>query len=1016
MKTKEDIMNEYGLNDKQALVVIDDSKELIVPAGAGSGKTKTLVTKVVNLLKDGKSLDAFLVLTFTKKAATEMKERIKKDLKKAHLIQLANKIDSSNISTFDAFAYNYVKQNASLIGLDSNIELLDQAVFMSTKKKIVSEIMLDIMLNEKSSSLYTFIETFTDKTNEESFILDVINVYEKLTESKKIDDIKPEALILQEKLFDSESLRKRLEDISLDFVYSNEEMLEEIFVYSDYLDKVILEKPLFEGKKSKWKEVSVFDKKKIEKILKPYKDLFKTQPMVEDIDFVYQTEIEYAKNLIDFLKRYEEKLDFFKQETNKYEFNDIANFLNEILKNNKSTLERLKERFKYVFVDEYQDTSSIQSEFLEMLIKDNEDIHVLYVGDIKQSIYKFRNAKPETFIKKLETIKSITLSTNYRSSKKIIDFVNGLFVNILDNKEKYDIDYKDNHHMESGSKAYDMNDTSSDVFLEELYTEDEDKSKNDPVEEAFVIGHKIKELIKEKKLKDYKDAAILLRNKQAFKVFKDVFKYLDIPLQVQVDQRIKSSYLLKLMANILALSLEIKETTKENYKDKRFNYFSIARSELFRYDDFKLFNQLIDSTNLKNNKKLEIEKEIWDKCYKVYEAIYTKTNYEIVDTMVKEFQIYEKIIYATKKEDKEYQIEYLYNISKTLSDLNIIGEDFVKYIYQLAYDDNINLSLTVLQDQEENSVRLTNIHQSKGLEYETLFVCGLNKKFSGNKIKKFKYSEESKLLLQAKFKDTAQQITYDNILQMIKNKGLEKEKASALKEEMRLLYVASTRPKKALYLITTRKSDYSNLESFTDYLYENNIESLIKKENIRRHTEFLKQNDYYKKLRDTNEYYPKQIDNLVDDSFKFNSYEQEEPKASLSVNRLIENNERQNLKKGTLLHETYEYATLESNIPKIKKFNQTIFAGKNLKDALQIHKELEFMYTESKILYKGIIDMVVVYENEVHIIDYKTNDISVDKYKNQLESYEKYIRLIYPNKEIKKFLYSMVKEELKEVK
>src|SRR5690554_2251700 len=147
-----------------------------------------------------------------------------------------------------------------------------------------------------------------------------------------------------------------------------------------------------------------------------------------------------------------------------------------------------------------------------MLVQNNEDIRVLYVGDIKQSIYKFRNARPDTFLNKQKTVDVISLDTNYRSSSKVIDFVNKTFKNILNDEEKYDINYKDGHIMDSGNQSYN-DDLSADVFLIEMYKSDDSRVKNDAVEEAFVIGNKINELLKDKKIEKYGDVAILARNK-----------------------------------------------------------------------------------------------------------------------------------------------------------------------------------------------------------------------------------------------------------------------------------------------------------------------------------------------------------------------------------------------------------------------------------------------------------------------------------------------------------------------
>src|SRR5690554_4041786 len=201
--TKQDLINRYQLNESQAEVVLDESQELIVPAGAGSGKTKTLVTKIVHLLKQGHLLDSFLVLTFTKKAANEMKARIKKELKDEGLNDLVNKIDSSDIATFDAFAYNFVKQNASYIGLDSNLELLDTSIFKIKQTEIMNCIIINIMkLNDSNDKFYQFISNYTLDTQSDRLVDNLISIYDKLVNIKPLNQFNINELIDESPLFD----------------------------------------------------------------------------------------------------------------------------------------------------------------------------------------------------------------------------------------------------------------------------------------------------------------------------------------------------------------------------------------------------------------------------------------------------------------------------------------------------------------------------------------------------------------------------------------------------------------------------------------------------------------------------------------------------------------------------------------------------------------------------------------------------------------------------------------------
>lgn len=983
--TKEQLIKEYGLNHEQAAVVLNNDKELIVPAGAGSGKTKTLVTKVIHLLKSGVDLENFLVLTFTNKAAAEMKERIKKMLKEEGLFSLVNKIDSANISTFDGFAYNFVKQNASLIGLDSNLELLDGAILATIKEDIAKSLVYEIMADEKSP-YFLLLQNYTRKNDESILISNLVNVYEKLIALDQINNLRTEQLIVKDLLFNDFNLEEQLKSVSFEYVNNNQER---IAYYNSYF-KHLMTNSSFKIQKinNKYQGVDEVSKKKINKIFEPLDKLLKADVTHQDLISYYQTLESDLKLIIELLKVFDQKLENFKNNNNKYEFRDIANFLNQILKDNPNTLKRLKQKTKYVFVDEYQDTSLVQSTFLKMLVKDNSNIKILYVGDIKQSIYKFRDAKPETFINKQNEVTSIGLSTNYRSSSLIIDFVNDIFANILMSKEKHDIIYKNNHEMISGSTKY-LNDGNAGVYLLELNSLE---NKGNVLEEAFVIGQKIKELMEQKIAKKYSDFAILIRKTKQFQIFADVFKYLDIPLQVQKDYNLRQTYLMKLIVNILNLSLNL---NKENYNLFKFTYFSLLRSELIMMSDYELF-KLFNSDQFINFNEND---EIYKRLIKVKNAIYTKSNYQIIKTVLDEFNVNKAIIKTPKAYEKNLQINYLYNIAKPLGDLGITGLEFVKYLEGLAYD-NTKLEQKILQDEKDNSVKLTNIHQSKGLEYEILFLADLDRKMGGLLNEHFGYENIAKFF--GKITTTNQT---EVISSVIKTKILEIEDESSLKEELRLLYTAITRAERMLFILGTPKEDYSNLLSFNDYLYYFGIKKIIKDENIIGIDEKLAKADYFLNLSDENRYYPKVLDELKQKTFDFKRLEKEEQTASVTINRIISDDLKNNLIKGTMLHEQLEYGSLFD-----KLLNKQFISGSL--DSAIYYKELPFYLEDDQIIHEGVIDLVIELENEIYIIDYKTYDIDPNKYEEQLLVYEKYIQKIYPNKEIIKYLYSIVKNEL----
>ena len=112
---------------EQLTAINEENKNIIVSAGAGSGKTAVLTTRVIRKIKEGISINELLILTFTNMAAKEMKERIKKKLKEEKLMDEYNLIDSSYITTFDSYSLSVVKKYHYLIDVSKNINVLDNS-------------------------------------------------------------------------------------------------------------------------------------------------------------------------------------------------------------------------------------------------------------------------------------------------------------------------------------------------------------------------------------------------------------------------------------------------------------------------------------------------------------------------------------------------------------------------------------------------------------------------------------------------------------------------------------------------------------------------------------------------------------------------------------------------------------------------------------------------------------------------------------------------------------------------
>ena len=990
------------LSNKQKEIVQDNHTQTIVPAGAGAGKTKTLAVKIVKLINEGVSLDNLLVLTFTNKAALEMKNRIKKFLKEfPNLAHLANKVDSASIETFDAFSLNFVKQNANFLKKDPNIDLVDPAIF----KLIKYEQMYQLVLKQLEASLdeINYFADLVDKVGNDNLVKNLLELYDKLTGSYVFEELNAEFFTIPPILIDLDTIRNDLQTISNDLYLLNEAAIETRLTY---LNKLLKNQVTpYQTISYKWKQggesVDPRNKNLFEKKLKSELNQFiKHQITADDLSEYNHFINQYQMTTRGLLMQFHQQIKQFKEASNKFEFVDIASLVVQTLKNEPSILMRVRDQYRYVFIDEYQDTSNIQHEFLELLIKDNEQVKVLYVGDIKQSIYKFRNANPAKFIEKQNEAINLALNTNYRSAPAIIKFINQMFNQILTDEVRHDIVYQQGHEMIPGSQKFN-NDPFAGVYLLKYQTD----KKSDSVEEAFVIGNKIKQLVNDPKQQvKLSDCTILLRDGTDFGTYQDVFKHLGIPIQVQYDLSLKSNYFFKLMSNLLLLAKDYQNP--KLLRQNRRLYYSVVKSELFQLSDGEIFADLIDKTTRKPILNLD---KIIEPLTKLNQLIKTKTNFEIIDQLITLFSVKTAILSAYDYQLKLYVIDFLYSLAWSLSDLDYLGDRFVEFINQVA-NDNSDLKIKVLQETTENSVKITNIHQSKGLEYQVLFVGKLDKSLKSKpRGGSLEYASETGFVYQSDF-DYTNKPKLTEISKFVRQQAKDVMIASDLKEQLRLLYVALTRAERMLFLVQIDREDEGLTNSFADYLKQAGMESVIEPQRIEVLPQGVKVVDYYKSLTEQKMYYPAQFNQAKVDFKIHEQFVRETQKASINLTGLIDQKQKQSLNYGTQQHLKFEYTNFktlasskDSDLVRLgtTKFNQRLIA-----DAQEVLTEFEFFDEEAEL--RGSIDLLVIYSDEIHIIDYKIKNVDRSKYEKQILAYRDYVTKLYPHLMVHAYLYAIL--------
>ena len=394
---------------EQELAINTEGSNIIVSAGAGSGKTAVLTERVITKLKKGVHINELLILTFTNNAAAEMKERIKKAISKIpELAEEMNLIESASITTFDAYVLSLVKKYHYYLNLDAGLSIIDSSIIKSEKKKIIDNI-FEVKYKENNQKFINFVTKYCVKNdknlrnkilsldssldlliNKEDYLNSYIESYYSNENLEKLF-LSYESLILNK----INSIKNSLENLG----YEIEEKTYQKF--SDVLSPLINRKtyenirlsldftmprlPNGSGEKAK------YYKTQISEITKSIKELcyFNKDVLLNNL----KSTKDDAEIIVDIIKDLHNQTEQYKYSKNMFEFNDISKLAIKLIKSNELVRENLKNSFKEIMIDEYQDTSDMQETFISLI----ENNNVYMVGDVKQSIYRFRNANPDIF-------------------------------------------------------------------------------------------------------------------------------------------------------------------------------------------------------------------------------------------------------------------------------------------------------------------------------------------------------------------------------------------------------------------------------------------------------------------------------------------------------------------------------------------------------------------------------------------------------------------------------------------
>lgn len=862
---------------EQQDVINTRNRNLLVSAAAGSGKTAVLVERIIQMITDSRDpipVSEMLVVTFTNAAAAEMRERIGtaiyKKIEQApqdnYLQQQLTLLPSAHIMTLHAFCLRVIRNHFYRIDLDPGFSIGDEADLTLIRQEVMEEV-LESAFEENDEDFLELVDGYAAGKSDKAIEELIMSIY-RMSQShptpdrwladsldrlcfKSLDEWYSSpyvAYILEEVTANLNHYAALCQDC-LELIGEEpglQPMAETIHIYEDVIDglfKVSEPKALFEGlmsidlprakpaKRGTDKGLTEPVKVLREQVKEGLKKTAEKYGQVYDDSFIDQmgTSHRHMIALADLVAAFSEAYSEKKIAMNLLDFNDIEHYALKILLNEggepSEVAKVYQQQFREVLADEYQDTNLVQETIINTVSKVAQGApNIFMVGDIKQSIYKFRLAKPELFAEKYDSYsfdegdyQKIELHKNFRSRRQVIEMTNYLFAQLM-SKDVGDVTY-DHHAALNQGAVYDVED---ERFVSEILLIDRGDSALSVQEiEAHRIAQRIQELVftdPPMQIYDkgadtvrslaYKDIVILMRTMAGWsEVFVDVLKDYGIP----VFSNTATGYFDTLEIQTVLNVLKIIDNPKQDIP-----LISVLRSPMFRFtgDDLvaiRLCEKHVDfysalmiyhdsiigdgvldrkvrgfvcQLKLWRNKKNELS------LYELVRRVFDDTGYDDYMSLT--------IGGLQRKSNLDMFLGIVYDFEKARYQGLF---NFITYM-ENVHRQSVDYGEARLEQDIRNQVTIMSIHGSKGLEFPVVILGGLSKPFN-------KMDLRQSVLLHQDFGLGTDRILVDQrqkipspTKEVIKG-VMEKE---LLSEELRILYVGLTRAREKLIFVGTVKN------------------------------------------------------------------------------------------------------------------------------------------------------------------------------------------------------------------
>ena len=1052
--------------EEQERVLKNDKKRMLVSASAGSGKTYVVIKYLTKLIcEDRVPVRDFVVLTFTKAAASEMKERLQKSLKQMgndpYMQEQIDALSVANISTIHAYCEKMLKKYANLLGLKSNFSVADE----NQTEKISQEAFenaLKIFSKTNSEDFLNLMRFYkNDKIQIRKILLELENLVGAVADKEKFLQSNldcPDEYFSKALKFLFEEAKSEIEMKLAEVEYFHVEDFE--FALRNALSPILSSKDIFEMSNlisifkfpylPKKKEVGeeIVDalgkiKKSINKVLDGLKAL-----NLDDMDNVENQKFATIETLL--LKlfiEFDKEKSQIKKIQNVLSFSDLESFMLKL-----SEKENLFAGIKYVFIDEYQDTNKIQEKIIKNIAQNS---NFVAVGDVKQGIYGFRLASCEIFLKDMEEFEKDensalnSLKSNFRSSQRILKFVNDIFKVCMTQKTS-GVDYFNTSMLEGKGEFGEEKEKAVNI---DVVREDKPEEKNLPEiysvmgdepfkneankKQLLAIKNRILEVMKSEIFENgqmrkcrFSDIAILFRSRSGG-LFDELEQFLqenEIPVISNSRNHLFDDPLMKIFLNWLKLSLVF---------DDDVAMLSVLKSPIIgmtleeiasiKGNDERLLCQIV-LTNEKFQKFNDLMSDFRFDCefFGIRDAfckLFDKTNFWAYLNSLSDYQ-----------RKNNFVNKFLNTIVESKFEFDVAG--------LLSFFEKVDISVVSETTGVTDAVILTTIHNSKGLEYPIVFLCGCDKSLKGaQKNGLVEINEDFGFAVKKYDMEKNQELV------SVRMKAIsQSEKKKDFVEELMIFYVALTRAKNRLYLFGKETENmlkrYSifDCDSYFDLIffalqnikkafaenaaYEDDdlevrlIEAVeeLSLQKVEREAVAEVDENLYERIKQYLDFKYK-----IDDKLNFKLKESVTSLNKRQLEDLTEQYSNENFKfgdssveKGNAYHlmlkvlDFEQIETIEDLHEEITK-NKNILAEseklvekdilyknilllKQLSSGMKVFKEKQFImkekicnllddvHFEDEILVQGIIDFYSIKNNEIILIDYKYSQSKNDEY------------------------------------